>query len=300
MSRPQAYVTNLELRESNPDGTEGAGLSHSSEGLFLLHVLELASYGEPRGCATMLHDAGDHGARYEDLAHVLAADGWAVALPDLRGHGRSEGPRGHSWGFEEVARDVDAILDHLAYRLPDEPQVLIGQGVGATQALAYAAARPERVAALVCLAPLLAPRFEPPQKPGGLRGMFKKVGPTSAGRLGWSPAQRTGDAGAQAAIAADEAMHDVITLRGAEAFDEALARARSGQEGRDGQHATPTLVLAGGADTIADPAQARALAGDHVEVRVLDGLGHDLLHERDAEQTMSAIASWLNATVPRP
>jgi alpha-beta hydrolase superfamily lysophospholipase len=295
MSRPQAYVTNLELRESNPDGSEGAGLSHSSEGLFLLHVLELAAYGEPRGCATLLHDAGDHGARYEELAHALAADGWAVALPDLRGHGRSEGDRGHSWGFLEVARDVDAILDHLAYRLPDEPQVLIGQGVGATQALAYAIERPGRVAALVLLSPVLAPRFQPPQKPGGLRGMFKKVGATSPGSLGWRPDERVGDPTAAAAFAADAQTHDVITLRGTEAFGEALDRVQRGAVGL----AAPALVLHGADDPIAEAARSQALARDGVEVRVLEGRRHDLLHEHDGEATMRAIAEWLDARVPR-
>jgi len=295
MSRPQAYVTNLELRASNPDGTEGAGLSHSSEGLFLLHVLELASYGEPRGCATVLHDAGDHGARYEELAHALAADGWAVALPDLRGHGRSEGDRGHSWGFQEVARDLDAILDHLAYRLPDEPQVLIGQGVGATQALAYACERPGRVAALVLLSPLLEPRFQPPQKKGGLRGMFSKIGPQSAGSIGWSPDERTGDSAAAAAIRADEHMHDAITLRGVEAFGEALDRVQRGAAALK----TPALILHGQDDPIAEPARSLALARDGIEVRVLEGLRHDLAHEKNADETQRAIATWIDKTVPR-
>jgi lysophospholipase len=295
MSRPQAYVTNLELRESNPDGTEGAGLSHSGKGLFLLHVLELASYGEPRGGATVLHDAGDHGARYEELAHVLAADGWAVALPDLRGHGRSEGERGHSAGFREVARDVDAILDHLAYRMPEGAQILIGQGLGGLQALAYAVERPGRAAALVLLSPLLAPSFRAPEKKGGLKGLFQKLGPTSPGALGWTPAMRTSEASEQAALAADGAMHDVITLRGIEAFSEALARAESGVAGLR----TPVLVLHGADDPIADPARSQALARAGIEVRVLPGRKHDLLHERGAAQVMQDVRAWIDARVPR-
>ena len=41
---------------------------------------------EPRGGAAVIHDAGDHGGRYVGLAEALAADGGAVALPDMRGH----------------------------------------------------------------------------------------------------------------------------------------------------------------------------------------------------------------------
>ncbi len=295
MTRPQAYVTNLELRESNPDGTEGAGLSHTSKGLFLLHVLELASYGEPRGGATLLHDAGDHGARYEDFAHVLAQDGWAVALPDLRGHGRSEGERGHSFGFREVERDVDAILDHLAYRMPEGPQILIGQGLGGLQALAYGIERPGRVAALVLLSPLLEPRFQAPEKKGGLKGMFQKLGPKSPGALAWTPEMRTSEPKEQANLARDSAVHDAITLRGIEAFHEALQRVASGLD----RLSVPVLVLHGANDPIASPEKSRGLARAGIEVRLVEGVQHDLLHERGAGERMQEIRTWIDARVPR-
>ncbi len=82
------FLTNLELRESTETGEQAAGLSHSSmKGMLLLAVLELAARGEPIGAATVVHDAGDTGARYKELAMRLAGAGWAVALPDLRGHG---------------------------------------------------------------------------------------------------------------------------------------------------------------------------------------------------------------------
>ena len=63
MSERQAFATYLELRASTDDGREAAGLSHSSEGLVLLHVLEVAAHGEPRGSVTVVHDAGGHGGR---------------------------------------------------------------------------------------------------------------------------------------------------------------------------------------------------------------------------------------------
>ena len=99
------FLTNLELRASDATGEMAEGLSHSTmKGMVLLTVLELAANGEPRGAVTVLHDAGDTGDRYQELARTLADDGWAIALPDLRGHGRTEGPRGHSAGLREVER----------------------------------------------------------------------------------------------------------------------------------------------------------------------------------------------------
>jgi len=292
MSTNEALTTYLELRESTPDGEETSGLSHSSEGLVLLHVLEVAADGEPRGGVTLLHDAGDHGGRYLEAADVLAGGGWAVALPDMRGHGRSEGERGHSNGAKEIVRDVQAVQEHLAYRLPTAPKVLVGQGLGALHAVLFALECPGSVAALVLIAPLLDPRFELPQ-PGGLMKLFKKPGPTAAGRVGFTPEALTADAERQAAWRSDELVHDVITRRAAEQAVELATRCRA----HLGEVDVPVLVLAGGDDSLADPAAARALAGGSVEVRVKDGLRHDLLHEAGARELATEICEWLSGVV---
>ena len=168
-------LTNLELRESDETGEAIAGLSHASmKGMLLLSVLELAARGEPRGAVTVVHDAGDTCSRYRVLATALADAGWAVALPDLRGHGKTEGDRGHSAGLREVWRDLGEIQNHLAYRMPDGPKVLIGQGLGALYALSFALERPGVAAAVVLVAPLHEPRFQAPEAPRGLGKLLRK------------------------------------------------------------------------------------------------------------------------------
>lgn len=295
MQSREPFVTYLELRESAADGSQGAGLSHTSKGLVLLHVLELAAYGEPRGAVTLVHDAGDHGGRYVPVARALAEDGWAVALPDLRGHGRSEGERGHVNGIQEIVRDLSDVQDHLAYRQPDAPKVLVGQGLGALWCLAYACEKPDGVAALVLVSPLVSPRFETPKAPGGLSGLFKKVGPTSPGRTGWDPAQRTSDVAAQAALRADELAHDVVTLR---AGEEAIEAARR-YVPRIGRMPMPVLILAGSADPIAGAESARALHGPRLDVETFAGLRHDLFHEARSAEVVSRLRAWLDARLPR-
>jgi len=292
MSLHEPLTTYLELRESTPEGEEGSGLSHSSAGLVLLHVLEVAADGEPRGGVTLLHDAGDHGARYLSAAQVLAEGGWAVALPDMRGHGRSEGARGHSNGAREVVRDVQAVQEHLAYRLPTAPKVLVGQGLGALYAVEYALEHPGSLAALCLLSPLLEPRFELP-KAGGLTKLFKKPGPDAPGRTTWTPQQLTGNADEQRAWASDDLTHDAITVRAAAQAQELAARCRTDLA----RIAAPVLVVVGGADELTPPAAAQALAGDRVEVRVRPDLRHDLLHERGARELAVELRDWLDSAV---
>jgi acylglycerol lipase len=290
MTLSEPLTTYLELRESTPEGEEGAGLSHSSAGLVLLHVLELAAPGEPRGGVTIVHDAGDHGGRYVEAARVLAEADLAVALPDLRGHGRSEGARGHSAGIKEVVRDLASVQEHLAYRLPVAPKVLVGQGLGALWSLAFALNRPGELAGLVLLAPLWEPRFELP-RPTGLLKAFKKVGPQAEGCIGLDPSALSRDPAVAAAWASDPLVHDVITVRAAE---QALECART-LGGRLAQVGCPVLVLHGTADPVSDAQASRAHAGEGVEVRLVEGARHDLLHETDGPVLCRAIRDWIVA-----
>jgi lysophospholipase len=289
------FLTNLELRESTETGEQAAGLSHASmKGMVLLSVLELAARGEPRGAVTVLHDAGDTGARYRELALALAQSQWAVALPDLRGHGQTEGDRGHSAGLKEVWRDVQEIQDHLAYRMPDNPKVVVGQGLGALYGLSFALAHPGVLAGLVLVAPLHEPRFGEPEPPRGLKKLFNKVTPRSPGRVGYGGADLTRDAAEAAAWSSHAGTHDVITLR---AIEEARRAAREALP-RIADVDVPVLVVHGADDPLASVEHSRALAREGVTVQVFEGMRHHPLQEVGRAAVFAALNAWLDEVLP--
>ena len=90
---------------------------------------------------------GDLRASYRHLAPALVAAGYRVVTTDLRGHGDSS-TTFPSYGDEETASDVEALLDHLG-----SPAVIVGNSMGASAALLTAAHRPELVTGLVLLGP---------------------------------------------------------------------------------------------------------------------------------------------------
>jgi len=286
-------LTNLELRESTETGEEAEGLSHRSmKGMFLLQVLELAAHGEPRGAATVVHGAGDHGGRYRDFAGELAKHGLAVALPDMRGHGGSEGERGHSAGLKEVVRDLTEVQNHLAYRLPDAPKVLVGQGLGALYCAVYALESPGSVSGLVLLSPLHDPQFDLPQPAGGLKKFFKKVGPTSPGGTGYTGAVLTSDAEQASAWDSDALSHDTITLRAGNQAEEA-----AGYLARLAELGVPVLVLHGSDDPLSPSAKSEALAGGQVTAEVRPGERHDLLHDTGRAEVAARVVAWIATVV---
>nr|WSY51521.1 alpha/beta hydrolase [Streptomyces sp. NBC_00886] len=79
----------------------------------------------------------------EDVAGMLDSRATVVRW-DQRGGGRSE-PSAGPWTIDRFVADLDAVRRHFALERP----VLLGHSWGASLALSYALAHPERVAALI-------------------------------------------------------------------------------------------------------------------------------------------------------
>lgn len=95
---------------------------------------------------------GDLRSTYRELTGPLLAAGLRVVVADLRGHGDSDTSfRTH--GDIATGQDLLALVEHLG-----DPAVLVGNSMGAAAAAWAAAERPDLVAGLVLLAPLLRER----------------------------------------------------------------------------------------------------------------------------------------------
>jgi pimeloyl-ACP methyl ester carboxylesterase len=87
-------------------------------------------------------------------SRTLERERYRVVNYDARGHGRSTAaPDPVAYGYDHLARDLEAVLDALAL----ERVVLVGASMGAHTVLRFALRHPERVAALG----LITPSFDP-------------------------------------------------------------------------------------------------------------------------------------------
>lgn len=93
----------------------------------------------------LLHGGGLDATDWREVAPKLAAAGYRVTAPDLRGCGESDWDPDVRYGVEDSLADLDELLAHL--RL--ESFVLVGHSLGAVTACVYAARHPTRVVACV-------------------------------------------------------------------------------------------------------------------------------------------------------
>jgi pimeloyl-ACP methyl ester carboxylesterase len=98
--------------------------------------------------AVLLHGLASNHTRFDEFAQATTlTDSWCLVRPDLRGQGLSRW-RGRI-SARVAADDIAALLDQLRYRRA----ALIGHSLGASVALEFARAWPERTEALVLIEP---------------------------------------------------------------------------------------------------------------------------------------------------
>jgi alpha-beta hydrolase superfamily lysophospholipase len=103
-----------------------------------------------------------HSEYYLSFATRLASEGITVWLPDLRGHGRSEGSRGHVQHWHDHVRDIASVWDAMQ-RVPvtgTAIQLVGGESYGAL--MAYWAVKLQAVApdAILLLSPAMELQFQ--------------------------------------------------------------------------------------------------------------------------------------------
>jgi len=89
----------------------------------------------PRAVVLIAHGAAEHVARYDPLAQLLVAEGYAVYAPDQRAHGRTGDQHGalgvaRPGGWQAMISDLIELADDIATRHPGVPMVLFGHSMG--------------------------------------------------------------------------------------------------------------------------------------------------------------------------
>jgi alpha-beta hydrolase superfamily lysophospholipase len=100
-----------------------------------------------------IHGIGMHGKPYASIAAGFTSRDLTLVVPDLRGHGCSEGTRGELAKPNVLRADVGEVIGLINKRWPKAPVVLAGESMGGLIAADYAFRGERRLAGLALLAP---------------------------------------------------------------------------------------------------------------------------------------------------
>ncbi len=252
---------------------------------------------DPKAAIALAHGLGEHSGRYGNMLACVGPQGYAVYGLDLRGHGRSEGQRGHVERFGDYIADYGRLVGLMRAEEPELPVFLYGHSVGGLIALRYAMDFPQGLAGVIGSGPALRRRFDAPLPKLLLARLLSLLWPTFSLRSGLPAEQLSHDPQVVAAYRADPLVHDLVTPRlyteVTSAGEQALADASKLK--------APCLLLQAGDDGLVDPRTTRQfydrLTVQDKTLHIYEGFRHEGHNEPDRGRWLGDMVAWLDAHV---
>jgi alpha-beta hydrolase superfamily lysophospholipase len=258
--------------------------------------------GATRGRVLMVHGYADHSARYDHVVARWLEQGLTVARFDLRGHGRSGGPRGHVDHFEDYVRDVRDLLN----RLRDEPvwaasvgkPILFAHSMGGLISSYAAAELGDGIAGLAMTSPFFGVARPVPAIQVAIGKVVARVAPRLRQPSGLQAGDMTHDAARVKAYAEDPLGFQHVTV----GWFLEIQRAQASAVDVARRLSVPVFCIAGGDDRVVSLDATRRFFGalgtaTRAELVVLPGLFHEVLNEPEYRELATRLGdrmiSWV-------
>jgi alpha-beta hydrolase superfamily lysophospholipase len=256
--------------------------------------LSFRGWPQPGAAVTfaLAHGLGEHGGRYERFAAAMARRGMGTFAVDLRGHGNSEGQRGHVDSWSQWTDDIAAFVTHVEGVAGGEV-VPVGHSFGGAAMLSTVlAGKLPHSRRFVVSSPALKVRVAVPAWKVSLGNATSRYLPRIAldNQVDASTLSRIPEV--VEAYRTDPLVHSRISSR---LYTEWRA-ATQNILAHGGDIKIPFLILAGTDDALIDPDGSRQLhsrAPSTSELRLLQGRYHEPFNDRDNEEVFDIIAAWL-------
>jgi alpha-beta hydrolase superfamily lysophospholipase len=278
--------------------TTPSGMVLSADGIHL-HYEYRSVRDDVRAGLVLAHGYADHSGRYEALVGRLVTEGYGVLLFDFRGHGRSEGKRGHCNAFGEYLSDLQQAVALCQTSAPAKPIGIIAQSFGAlvTLALLTDADRPtsERapeIAAAVLCSPFIGRAIRGSPLMEAIARVASRLWPRFTASSGLNGSMLSHDDRAAQAYENDPLVHHVTTARWFTEAERAQARVASSVQRIE----APTLWLVPTSDAVADSATTQEVfrrAGGDKRLVLFEDMYHELWNEPQSDRAYAELSSWL-------
>ncbi|HET7754393.1 MAG TPA: alpha/beta fold hydrolase, partial [Anaeromyxobacteraceae bacterium] len=211
----------------------------------------------------------------------------------------SAGRRWHVSSFRDYVDDLDVFMARVREADGGGTPFVVAHSQGALVAIEWALAARRDVSGFVLSSPYLRLAMKPPALKILVAQVVGRVIPWLPVSTGLRVVDLTSDVEMQRWTDSDPLYGRATTPSWFNASQRAQADAMS----RAREFDYPLLVLAAGADRIADAAAARAFVSAarsaDKELRIYDRMQHEIFNERDRDRSIGDAVAWLSDRAPR-
>lgn len=242
---------------------------------------------------TVIHGMGEHGARYDSFAEFFVKKAFVVTAVDLRGHGESEGKRGHTTSFTHILEDIDDFIKMQESQFDGLKQILYGYSFGGNFLLNYLLTKETNAYAAIASAPALKSLYAPAPMKAFFARFIRAIYPSFTVSSGVKSSDMFREKKENVTYEKDPLLHNRISM------EMALASIEKGVWALDNacRIALPLLIMHGTEDKIT----RHDASVDFIEqvdstlgrLKLYDGLFHDLHHDKNKNKILEDVYEWI-------
>jgi alpha-beta hydrolase superfamily lysophospholipase len=245
----------------------------------------------PKGAIYLVHGMGEHAGRYEHVAHYFNDKGFSCFGFDQRGHGRSEGKRGHTPSYEALLKDIDLFIREGQKLNGNLIPFLYGHSFGGNLVLNYPLRRRTNFRGVIATSPWLE-LATPPSKSQELVAHIACVfSPSLTLKTGLNAEGLAKEKTVASNYTGDEYVHGLITVN---MYTE-IKRAAHFASANASRFPLPLLLVHGDADPITSFAASKKFANKapHCTFKVWEGLYHETHNEANWMDVLDFNLEWM-------
>lgn len=252
----------------------------------------------PKAVICLIHGMGEHCSRYEHVADFFVSNNLAVMALDQRGHGKSEGKRGHVSSYDVLLDQIDLLLGEADQAFPNLPKIIYGHSMGGNLVINHSLRRPDNLGvAYIVSSPWLKLAFDPPSFQLKLGKMVKGLLPGFVQASKLDPATVARDPKVVEDYATDDLVHDKISVGFYFGVHEAGLWALENAS----KLTKPMLLMHAGGDLVTSPEASQQFAmragNKLVKFKRWKDFYHEIHNDPDKQQVFDFTMEWLDKNV---
>ncbi|PIB37024.1 hypothetical protein BFP72_17250 [Reichenbachiella sp. 5M10] len=258
---------------------------------------QLAGYeyivDEPQALVCMIHGLGEHSGRYEHVAQFFGQHQIAFYVIDLRGHGASEGKRGHASSYDVLLDDVEELMMYARSEFNETPMFLYGHSMGGGLVANYCMLRnTNELSGAILSSPWLSLVDTPPSWKINLAKRIAKFWPSFTQSNGLDQHMLTNDPVVNGAYNQDPKVFGKISVK---LFSEAYTQGIWALT-NTARLKLPLLVYHGEDDPITSPIGSKSLAEQRPDLIVYtthSETKHEPHNDLKKEEVLNTVWDWM-------
>lgn len=240
----------------------------------------------------IIHGLGEHIGRYDHVYEALAEKQVVAYGMDLRGHGRSEGRRGHTPSYDLLMEDIEELMKTFRSDYNELPMFLFGHSMGGNLVVNYVIRKKtNELRGFVISSPWLKLAFDPPAWQVAAGNYMSKIFPGFSQENNLDPSGLSKISAVAEAYTKDPLVHSKITaglyVNISKAGNFALANADKIE--------IPGYAYHGAKDPVTNYDATAALAASNTKMlwKGYENVYHEGHNDEEQEEIINDLISWL-------